>query len=410
MRIARRAGWRRGVAGALAGVLALGLAAAGGGAAQAVAAGVPWARVGPGWVLAEYWPARELSGGQVKAAAPTLYLIDPAGLRYVLHRWPATKNPPYVLDWSGDKTRALIGFEGSSKLEQLTLATGQASPVRLPAKVEPLGYTRPTGQGLLGLRAAGSRFQLARYSLTGSLVQVLATGPDDETAVYSPSGQTLAVAGATGVQLVSNSGGVLRTLPVPGTGSDGCLPARWWNATTILATCVAKGARRDRLWLVPASGARPAALTAQHGKHSADPGDLDAWRLSAGLYLQSLKASGSGLIFRQAAGAAVRPVTVPATSDNNWILAADGARLLIGAETPCWTSRSLLWFSPSTGKEQFLFKTPHKLAGVLGDTAYGQPVADTTIFVSCAASARARPTRPSPGGSAVPPGLMVTRS
>jgi hypothetical protein len=43
---------------------------------------VPWARVGPGWVLGQYWPGR--FGGTAKpvAAAVTLYLIDPAGGRY----------------------------------------------------------------------------------------------------------------------------------------------------------------------------------------------------------------------------------------------------------------------------------------------------------------------------------------
>jgi hypothetical protein len=195
---------------------------------------VSWARArrcrGGGWVLAEYWPGRFAFQGTPVAAAATLYLIDPAGGRYRLYRWPVTKSAPYLVDWSGDKSRALISSTTGQGLEQVVLATGKITRVRLPAAVQVIGYTRPAGHGLLGWRRAGSRFQLARYRLTGRLARVLAVGADDFTAVYSPAGATLAVAGATGVQLVSNDGGVIRALPVAGTGAGGCFPSRWWNS------------------------------------------------------------------------------------------------------------------------------------------------------------------------------------
>ena len=69
---------------------------------------VPWRRVGPGWVLAQYWPGRFADPGQAKAAPVTLYLISPAGHRYLLRRWAATKKPLCLTDWSGDKTRVLL--------------------------------------------------------------------------------------------------------------------------------------------------------------------------------------------------------------------------------------------------------------------------------------------------------------
>jgi hypothetical protein len=58
-----RIGWRRGARVAAAVVVAFGLAAAGGGLAQAAGQGgarpaVPWRSVGPGWVLTEYWPGQ----------------------------------------------------------------------------------------------------------------------------------------------------------------------------------------------------------------------------------------------------------------------------------------------------------------------------------------------------------------
>ncbi len=375
---------------------------------------MPWRRVGPGWALAQYWPGRFADPGQAKAAPVTLYLISPAGHRYLLRRSAATKSPSYVTDWSGDKTRALLFNLQSGRVEQLTLATGRASPIRLPAQVSPftISYTRPAGQGLLASRPVHGGTQLVRLSLTGRLVKVLASGPRDGTAVYSTSGATIAVAGATGLQLVSTNGGVIRRLPVPRTGSSGCRPTRWWNSGTILATCVARGARRDRLWLVPASGARPRPLTAQHGPHSPDPGDINAWRTSGGLYLQAASSTGSVLIFRQRPNGVLRAVKVPGSARINWIASTRGSRLLVNQESPCAGSDSLLWFSPATRRAQWLIKAPRGRAGVLGFVPYGPPEADIIISVVCPAGRATRmlssPGLSSPGAVEVAPGLPRT--
>jgi hypothetical protein len=135
------------------------------------------------------------------------------------------------------------------------------------------------------------------------------------------------------------------------------------------------------LWLVPASGARPAALaTLRRG-----PRDIiGAWQLRSRLYLQALDKSGSGQIFRRV-GATIAPVTVPRTPGSTIILAASGSRLLLSARPPCRSHTSLLWFNPSSGHEQMLINTPRGLAGVLGAVPYGQPVADFTVAVSCPA-------------------------
>ena len=372
---ARAAGHAAGSATGHAAALAVGSSMAAGqvGARSAV----PWRRVGAGWVLAEYWPGQFAGNGKPRSAAATLFLIDPAGGRYRLHRSAVTKNPPFLVDWSGDKSRALAS--GTGWLEQVILATGRVGRFRLPTGVQVIGYTRPDGRGLLGWRQVGSRFQLARYTLTGHLARVLAVGAHDLTAVYSPTGRTLAVGGTGGVQLVSNGGGVLRRLPVPGAGTAACFPSRWWNSGTILASCQVRETSRDRLWLVPASGGKPAPLTAQRG-HG---GDIGAWQLPGGLYLQAIGSSGTGRIVEQQASGHLRPVTVPGTAGNNWIAAARGPRLLLRAETPCFSSASLLWFNPSNNRELMLIRTPRGLAGVLGSVPYGQPVADMLISVSC---------------------------
>ena len=328
---------------------------------------VPWSKVGPGWELAEYTAA---PAG--KAAPVTLYLISPAGVRYSMHTWTGRGMIPYLIAWSGDKTRALLGLTGS-QYEQLTLSTGKFTVGRLAGQAQPAGYTLPDGQNILGVTEGTAAATVARYSLAGKLLKVLTRGANEGTAVYAANGTALAVSGAKGLELVSNGGGVIRSLPVPGANPRiGCNPARWWNATTILAQCIAKGAAFDpRLWLVPTNGKRPTALTPQRGGTGDDLGDIGAWPLPSGLYLQALGACGTLEIFRQAANGSITPV-VPAhtAGNNNAIVTALGPRLLIDAQTGCPGSRSLLWFNPATHAEQWLLRAPAGDAGVIGVIAF----------------------------------------
>ncbi|MGH3393466.1 MAG: hypothetical protein ACRDPO_02135 [Streptosporangiaceae bacterium] len=246
-----------------------------------------------------------------------------------------------------------------------------------------------------------------RLSLTGRLVKVLATGTHDGTAVYSSSGRTIAVAGARGLQLVSTNGGVIRRLPVPRTGSAGCRPARWWNSRVIVAACVARGTHRGRLWLVPASGARPRPLTPQRGPHSPDPGDLDAWAIPGGRYLQSLGSNGRVLIFRQHANGAVQAIKPPGSAYLNWILAARGPRLLVNENSACRGTDSLRWFNPVTGRGQTLIKAPRGRQGLVGAFPYGAPLAEVVVAVGCGGGRPALDVR-SPGATGIAPGLPVS--
>ena len=180
-------GGSAGLAGALtAGVLAVGavgLAATSGAAATtgtagatgtagtpAALAGVPWSKVGPGWELAEYTAGRppgDTAGAAAKAYPVTLYLISPAGVRYPTHTWGSQATAPYLIAWSGDRTRALLGLTGS-KYEQLTLATGKLTAGQLPGRAEPTGYTLPDGLNILGITEGSSGSApstVARYSL-----------------------------------------------------------------------------------------------------------------------------------------------------------------------------------------------------------------------------------------------------
>ena len=364
--------WRRGRFAALIGVcvavLATG-AVATGAAAAAPQARVPWKAVGPGWELAQY-----TNGTPAKHGPTTLYLVSPAGARYSLYTWRASASlAPGLIAWSGDKTRALFNGNSQGQVEQLDLATGTMTRFRLPGLAYAIGYTRPDGLNILGVRITGQVATLARYSLTGKLVKVLATsGIDSISGAYSADGTMLAVSGTTGLRLISNAGGVIRRLPVPGTDPNmGCWPSRWWNAGAVLAGCFDKKYDLPRLWLVPVSGARPVALTPQRTPAGHDYGDIDGWRLASGFYLQSLGACGTLEFNKQNANGSVTPVKVPGTLNvSTRIVTADGPWLLVDAITGCGGSQSLLWFNPGTRAERWLFRTPASASGVQAVVPY----------------------------------------
>jgi hypothetical protein len=351
---------------ALIAALAVGLIGATGAASVAASGAaaprVPWNQVRPGWELVEYSSAA--AGVPARPGPATLYLVSPAGSRYALYRWSAS-DTPYLLAWSGDKTRALL-TTASGQAEQLTLATGHISRVNLPGQVTPTGYTRPDGLNILGETSSGS---LARYSLTGRLVKVLASVGAYGNFLPAPDGATLVVPSGTGLKLIGNSGRTLRALRVP--RQDSCSPTRWWNSGTVLASCVSPGSASPRLWLVPVSGARPSALTPQRSIRSGDYGDLGAWQLPGGLYLQAAGACGTLQIFRQAANGSITRITPPhTTGNNNVIVTTSGSRMLVHAETGCPGSMSLLWYDPRTHAEQWLMKAPASQRGVVAVVPY----------------------------------------
>ena len=119
-----------------------------------------------------------------------------------------------------------------------------------------------------------------------------------------------------------------------------------------------------QLWLVPVSGAHPTALTPRRTASSGDLGDLDAWQLPSGLYLQAAGPCAVLQIFKQARNGSITLVTVPHTASDNRVLTAFGSRLLIQAPTSCTGSDSLLWFNPATRAEQWLVRAPGQVIGV----------------------------------------------
>jgi TolB protein len=333
-------------------------------AARTQPAGVPWSHVGAGWVLTQYTTAAPEGG---KSGPATLYLISPGGAKYKLASWPDFKTAPQLVAWSPDGKRALFQvFSGKGGVEQLTLATGRLTTFALPGGASPVEYTTPGGLNIVADRPSGSGTSLARYSLSGQLTRQLGYSSDG-AALYQPSGAGFVTGATAGLKLVSNGGTLVRKLPVPGTSANTCGPARWWNNTTVLASCAPSGSAVNQLWLVPVSGGRPTALTPRRsasGK-TGDLGDLDAWTLSSGLYLQSAGPCGVLQIFKQARNGSISLVKVPHTQGDNRVLTASGSRLLVQAPTSCVGSNSLLWFNPGTHAEQWLIRAPSSAIGVI---------------------------------------------
>jgi hypothetical protein len=323
---------------------------------------VPWRQVGPGWELVQY-TRTSTSVLHTKAGPTTLYLVDPKGGRYQMDRWTGADYPS-LLDWSGDKARALLS-RGMSRVEQLNLATGGVSRFTIRG-AQALGYTRPNGSSVLGSET-GSR-TIVEYGWTGQREKVLGpvAGPGDG-ALESPGGGEVAIAAVGGLKLVSSSGHVIRSLRA-GASKGWCQPARWWSKSVVLASCSQDGnIYPTRMWRIPVSGARPTALTPARTGRGADPlGDVNAWQLSSGLYLQAPIGCGTAQIVRQQASGQVKLVTIPGTrGTDDHVITARGGRLLVRAATGCSGSDSLLWFNPGTGQVQMLLKAPAHEQGVV---------------------------------------------
>ncbi len=351
------------------------------------ASAVPWSKVGPGWALAMYSASQGGEGVKPKAGPSTLYLVDPQGGRYKLITWSARSPRAHwdLIGWSGDVSRALFGTSpglvstGREHIYQLQLRTGHITGFTLPAKVTAVGYTRPDGLNILAEKSASatsSTITLQRYSLTGKLQKDLATvkGLDlfagvtgIPTVPYNSRGTDIAAGTASGLELIGNAGGVIRKLPVPG-AKDGCNAVRWWTARTVLASCSVGNEPGPQMWLVPASGARPSALTPAR-KGGFDLGDFNAWQLSSGLYVDGFGACGSLVIGRQPAHGKEQMVNVPGAA-SSLVVNATRSALMVERINGCMPGISLVWFNPATRAMKVAVPVSHNQFGVIAVAPY----------------------------------------
>jgi hypothetical protein len=333
---------------------------------------VPWTQVGPGWILAEWQPT------VTQSAQTSLFLVDPAGGRYLIETLPAnpsTSTPEILVAWSGDGQRALLKSDNGLTLAVLDLRTLATTVFGLGNGVAPIGFSAPNGLSVIANGSNGSGQFLERFSLTGQLelsyaVSFVPGGPYNGSALYSPDGTELAVGTSAGIELMSNEGQGLRYLNVsPSVRS--CWPVRWWNTGVLLASCSPNGSGTSQLWLAPISGATPTALTASPPA-SGDLGDLNAWQLPAGTYVQDAGACGYIYLAKLAPDGLTSPVTVPGvpSGDSTGILGAQGNRLAIDAQPACREGASLLWYAPAT----------NSVTPLLGGAAFGGTAENAVMF------------------------------
>jgi TolB protein len=343
---------------------------------------VPWAQVGPGWFLAEWSPAAPHAPGQghSKPAATTLFLVDPAGGRYVIETLPPLR-PPWsrpedLVAWSGDGQRALLVNGPWTKAAVLDLRTAASTRFTLGSNVTPIGFTAPDGLAIIANTDSGSnRPGLERLSLAGARELAYPAsfsrgGHYTGTAAYSANGTELAVGTSAGVELVSNAGPAIRFLPVGPLGGS-CSVVRWWTAADLLVNCVSRTSAIPQLWLVPATGARPAALTARPAARG-DLGDLDAWRLPAGTFVQDAGACGYTYVAKLRPSHRTAPVTIPGLAGGTGTVVAGalGDRLAVRSRPGCGEGGELVWFAPAT----------NAVTPLLGGAVNGGSVTEVVMF------------------------------
>jgi hypothetical protein len=369
---------------------------------------IPWPLIGPGWTLAEMSTAQpDANGAASSGGRDIIYLVDPEGGKYRIST--ATGNSaPELLAWSGNAEVALYAVGGAQtgstpSYGLLRLSSGTLTPLPLPAGVTALGFTRPDGLNVLGVRQQQGKYLLQRFTLGGDFAASIGSMPRPAgatdvlqgNALSSPDGTT-AVWGISGreIQLVSNAGGLIRRLRVPGTGSHpSCTPLSWWDAQTVLAYCSAASAPgTGRLWLVPAGGGTPTGLTGISGSPTG-VGDLTGgWQAGGSVFITattsaqcSTAASGPGgqQILQVGGGGTEQPVRIPgSTRDHDGIVAAVGSRLLVLTQTSCPGTSSLVWYDPARHATTPVLTEPAGEVGVVDAVPFGGGPAATTNGLS----------------------------
>jgi hypothetical protein len=352
---------------------------------EAAADTVPWSEVGPGWLLATWTPAPPKDGFEALATAPTnLYLVNPAGGRYPIMTFPPPGEAltPELIDWSGDGTHALFSDTGPSDQANyftpllVDLGTGKQTSVDIEGNFR---FTLPEGKALLLTNSFNDTgpAKLERYDLTGK--HQLSYPVDKLDGTFN--GQYLSAADGTrlvlgtdaGLVLMGNDGTVGAALTIP--GYTDCSPVRWWDDATVLTSC-SGGSGTDhyasQLWLVPVDGSAPTALTApNHGTTSPDYGDLNAWEMPAGTFVQA--AGGCGVIFlaKLNPDGTTTKLDIPHTQGSVKVIGVDGEHLILQSYNGCERGESLFDYDPATNTSTVLLGPSVNGGGVVDTVAYG---------------------------------------
>ncbi|CAN5230320.1 hypothetical protein BH09ACT8_BH09ACT8_56350 [soil metagenome] len=351
---------------------------------EAAADTVPWAEVGPGWLLTTWSPVPAQDGfDKLGAATTTLYLVNPDGGRYPLTAFPppGAAYTPQLIDWSGDGSHALFSDWGTKKIADTSTAllvdlhTGAKTSVAVDGDTR---FTRPDGKALLRTNSPGTEgpARLDRYDLTGKHQLTYPVDKLDGTFngnyLSTPDGTRLVLGTNAGLVRIGNDGTIGATLPVP--GYTDCSPTRWWDDSTILASCnVDSGTDNyaSQLWLVPVDGSAPSALTKPNdGSTGPDYADLNAWKLPAGTLVQAAGGCGTLLLVKLNPDGTTTKLDVPHTEGSVNVIGVNGAHLVLQSHNGCERGESLLDYDPATNTSTALLGPSINGGGVLNTVAY----------------------------------------
>lgn len=361
---------------------------------EAALSDVPWSKVGPGWILAEWSPVTPHRPGEKQApgapteenSATTVYLVDPVGNRFAITTFAPGSNLGLV-DWSGDGTHALFApkFVAPTSAVSVDLHTGEKTTV--PVAGFPR-YTRPSGKALLVSTSFNGDKPgiLKRVDLKGDPQFTYSTddlggaGQFSGRWAESPDGTQLVLGTANlgnevvarsdnSLVVMSNDGTLIRTLPAPMANAM-CDPVKWWTPESLLAHCTAPKSSANQLWEVPLDGSTPTMITAVNSGQGDDPGfagdlgDTNAWKLPSGTFLQSSGACGTAFLSRLAPDGHTTRVKIPGMSDDVIVAGTADDRLLVRGQVGCGPTNSLVSYDPSADSATVLLGPPVNGGGV----------------------------------------------
>lgn len=361
---------------------------------EAALSDVPWSKVGPGWVLAEWSPVTAHRPGEKQApdaptgenSSTTVYLVDPAGNRFLITTFAPGSNLGLV-DWSGDGSHALFAPRFVAPTSAVSVDLHTAEKTTVPVAGFPK-YTRPSGKALLVSTSfnGGKPGTLKRIDLKGDPQFTYSTddlgGAGQFSGQYaaSPDGTLLVLGTANlgnevvarsdnSLVVMSNDGAVIRTLPAP-MAKAMCGPVKWWTPGSLLVHCTAERSAASQLWEVPLDGSTPTSITAVNSGQQDDPGfggdlgDANAWRLPSGTFLQSAGACGTAFLSRLTPDGHTTRVKVPGVSDDVVVAGSADDRLLVRGQVGCGPTDSLVSYDPAAGNSTVLLGPPVNGGGV----------------------------------------------
>ena len=349
---------------------------------------VPWSKVGPGWMLAEWSPVIPHQPGEQRdpdeptheTVGTTLYLVDPAGARYGITTF-APGAEMRLVDWSGDGSHALFTGSYASPTSAISVDLHTGEQTTIPIDGYPR-YTRPNGNALLvSTSYNGSQpGTLKRVDLQGNPQFIYPTGDLAGAGQFggdyaeSPDGTQLVLATANlgnevvsrsdnSLIMMSNDGKVIKTLPAP-MAKALCGPVKWWTPGSILVHCTVERGSANQLWEVPLDGGVPTPITAVNSGQEDDPGfggdigDGDAWKLPSGIFLQSVGACGTVFLSKLTADGHTTRVKIPGMADNVFVTGAATDKLLVRGQVGCSGSTSLVSYDPAVNTSTVLLGPP----------------------------------------------------